>query len=109
MNHRGFARRELGPKDINGLPLGGEIMAIGFIEWRFPLVWMIEGAVFTDWGQVWQSDEDVNVRNVEIAIGPAIRLATPVGPFRLDWGWRLTNYDTTVPRSALHFAIGYPM
>ncbi len=109
MNHRGFARRELGPKDINGLPLGGEFMAIGFIEWRFPLVWQLEGALFTDWGQVWQTNEDVNVRNIEIAIGPAIRLATPVGPFRLDWGWRVTNFDTTVPRWALHFAIGYPM
>jgi outer membrane protein assembly complex protein YaeT len=109
MSHRGFARRELGPKDINGLPLGGEIMATGFVELRFPFVWKIEGAVFTDWGQVWQAVDDVNMRNMEIAIGPALRLNTPVGPFRLDWGWRVTNYDTTVSRWALHFAIGYPM
>ena len=107
--HRGFSRRQLGPKDENGLPLGGELMAIGFVEFRFPFVWKIEGAVFTDWGQVWRSDEDINVRNIEVAIGPAIRLATPVGPFRLDWGWRLTDHDTTESRWALHFAIGYPM
>jgi outer membrane protein assembly factor BamA len=109
VSHRGFGRRKLGPKDENGLPLGGEVMTTGFVEYRFPFIWNFEGALFTDWGQVWQTADDVNVRNLEVAIGPGLRLATPVGPFRLDWGWRLTNHDTTVSRWALHFAIGYPM
>ncbi|MCZ6852471.1 MAG: BamA/TamA family outer membrane protein [Gammaproteobacteria bacterium] len=109
ISHRGFNRRELGPKDENGLPLGGEVMTTGFLEWRFPFVWRLEGAVFCDWGQVWRFRDDVNLRRIEVAIGPAFRLKTPVGPFRLDWGWRITKYDTTVPRWALHFAIGYPM
>ena len=109
VSHRGFARRELGPKDINGLPLGGDVMSTGFVEYRFPFYKSLEGAVFADWGQVWQTSDEVNLRNIEIAVGPALRLSTPVGPFRLDWGWRLTNYDSSVPRWALHFAIGYPM
>ena len=84
-------------------------MTTGFLEWRFPFVWRLEGAVFCDWGQVWRFRDDVNLRRIEVAIGPAFRLKTPVGPFRLDWGWRVTEYDTTAPRWALHFAIGYPM
>lgn len=107
-SHRGFFRRKLGPKDVNGAPLGGEVYVTGFFEYRFPIAWKFNGAVFLDWGQVWQRGEDVNSR-IEIAAGPALRIVTPVGPLRLDWGIRLTNYDETEPKSQFHFAIGYPM
>lgn len=107
--HRGFQRRQLGPKDENGLPLGGEVMATGFFEYRFPVVWKFDGAVFLDWGQVWRLRDDVGLGNIEIAVGPALRIMTPVGPLRFDWGIRLTDYDETVSKSAFHFAIGYPM
>jgi outer membrane protein assembly complex protein YaeT len=106
---RGFNRRKLGPKDSNGIGIGGEVLALGFFEYRFPIVWKINGAVFFDWGQVWQTREDVTAKNIELAIGPAIRVMTPVGPLRLDWGIRLTDYDETQSKSAFHFAIGYPM
>jgi outer membrane protein insertion porin family len=109
MDHRGFYRRELGPKDSGGLPLGGEVLALGFVEYRFPIAWKFNGAVFVDWGQVWQTNGDVTLDNIEVAVGPAIRIMTPVGPLRFDWGIRVTNYDTSQPKSAFHFAIGYPM
>jgi outer membrane protein insertion porin family len=109
VSHRGFERRKLGPKDSNGLPLGGEVMVTGFFEYRFPLVWKFDGAAFLDWGQVWQTSETVTVRNIEVAVGPGLRIMTPVGPIRLDWGIRLTDFDKTQPRSVLHFAIGFPM
>ena len=107
--HRGFYRRKLGPKDSNDLPLGGEVSTTGFLEFRFPIAWKFNGAVFLDWGQVWQTSEEVTANNIEIAVGPAIRIMTPVGPVRFDWGIRLTDYDTSQPKSAFHFAIGYPM
>ena len=109
VSHRGFYRRKLGPKDSNGVQLGGEVMAIGFLEYRFPLVWKFNGAVFLDAGQVWGTSEDVNADNIEFAVGPALRIMTPVGPVRFDWGFRLTDYDKFEPKSAFHFAIGYPM
>jgi outer membrane protein assembly factor BamA len=108
-SHRGFSRRNLGPKDSSDLPLGGEVMATGFVEYRFPIAWKFHGAVFFDWGQVWQTREDVTAANIELAVGPALRIITPVGPVRLDWGIRVTDYDTTQPWSAFHFAIGYPL
>ena len=106
---RGFNRRKLGPKDSNDIALGGEVLALGFLEYRFPIAWKFDGAVFFDWGQVWQTQEDVTANNIELAVGPALRVMTPVGPLRFDWGIRLTDYDTSQPRSAFHFAIGYPM
>jgi outer membrane protein assembly factor BamA len=109
VSHRGFYRRKLGPKDENAVALGGEVMLTGFFEYRFPLVWKFRGAVFFDWGQVWRTRGDVRSDNIELAVGPALRLMTPVGPVRLDWGIRITNYDETQPWSAIHFAIGYPM
>jgi outer membrane protein insertion porin family len=108
-SHRGFNRRRLGPKDENGAPLGGEVLATGFFEYRFPIAWKLNGAVFLDWGQVWRTRNDMGQGNIEIAVGPALRVITPVGPLRLDWGIRLTDYDKTQSWWALHFAIGYPM
>ncbi|RLA51040.1 MAG: hypothetical protein DRQ65_08340 [Gammaproteobacteria bacterium] len=108
-SHRGFNRRKLGPLDENGLPLGGELMLTGFVELRFPLFWKFDGAVFADYGQAWRTHGDFTWDNIEIAVGPAIRIMTPVGPLRFDLGYRLTDYEPNEPEFAFHFAIGYPM
>jgi outer membrane protein insertion porin family len=108
-SHRGFNRRKLGPLDENGLPLGGELMMTGFVELRFPLFWKFNGAVFTDFGQVWRTHGNFTWNNIEIAVGSAIRIMTPVGPLRFDLGYRLTDYEPNEPEYAFHFAIGYPM
>lgn len=108
-SHRGFNRRKLGPIDENGLPLGGEVMMTGFAELRFPMFWKFNGAVFADFGQVWRRHNDFTWDNIEIAVGPAIRIMTPVGPLRFDLGYRLTDYQPSEPEFAFHFAIGYPM
>ncbi len=107
--HRGFNRRKLGPLDENGLPLGGEVMMTGFAEFRFPIYWKFNGAIFVDWGQLWRTHNDFTWDNIEIAVGPAVRIMTPVGPLRFDLGYRLTDYEPSEPEYAFHFAIGYPM
>ena len=107
--HRGFHRRKLGPLDENGLPLGGEMMITGFAEFRFPLYWKFNGALFVDWGQIWRTHNDFTWDNIEITVGPAVRIMTPVGPLRFDLGYRLTDYEPSEPEYAFHFAIGYPM
>lgn len=56
---RAFAPRSIGPgsfkNDIFDLYLyhGGEIKLEANAEWRFPLFWMLEGALFVDAGNVW--------------------------------------------------------
>jgi len=108
-SHRGFKRRRLGPLDENGLPLGGDIGMTGFVELRFPLVWKFDGAVFVDCGQVWRDRDAFTWDNIETAVGPALRLMTPVGPIRFDFGFRLTDFVPDEPPFVFHFAIGYPM
>ena len=85
------------------------MMMTGFVEFRFPLFWKLNGAIFADAGQVWRTRDDFTLDNIEIAVGPAIRIMTPVGPLRFDLGYRLTDYEPSQPEYAFHFAIGYPM
>lgn len=108
-SHRGFRRNRLGPLDENGLPFGGEYVMGGFVELRFPLVWKLEGAAFLDWGQVWRNRDDIDMDRIETAAGPALRILTPVGPLRFDFGYRLTDHEPDEPGFVFHFAIGYPM
>ncbi|UCH84288.1 MAG: BamA/TamA family outer membrane protein [Candidatus Latescibacterota bacterium] len=103
---RGFERRKLGPLDAGGAPLGGEAKLEASAELRFPLIKKFHATTFVDAGQVWTSYEDITLDNVEVAIGPGLWFDTPVGPVRVDYGYRVTNYDTTQRRYAWHFSIG---
>ena len=62
----------------------GDRMILGSIEYRFPLAKKIQGALFTDFGGVW--DTGLRPRNLKGSIGFGISLNTPMGPFRLDYG-----------------------
>jgi len=103
---RGFSRRKLGPKDEEGAPLGGEAKVEASVEVRRPLFWKIWGTLFMDVGQVWFRIDEINLRDLEVAIGPGVWLMTPIGPLRFDAGYRLTDWDKTEPRWAYHIAIG---
>ncbi len=103
---RGFSRRKLGPKDDENAPLGGEAKVEASIEVRQELFWRIWGTLFLDAGQVWYRLDEVALEDLEVAVGPGLWLMTPIGPLRLDAGYRLTYLDTTEPRWAYHIAIG---
>jgi outer membrane protein insertion porin family len=103
---RGFSRRKLGPKDEEGAPLGGEAKVEASVEIRRTLFWQIWGTLFMDLGQVWYRADDINLRDLEVAVGPGIWLMTPIGPLRFDVGYRLTDWDKTESRWAYHIAIG---
>src|SRR5207245_10975763 len=45
---RSFGERDLGPHDPKGNPLGGEFLTVFDIEYTFPLLGELQGAVFTD-------------------------------------------------------------
>src|SRR6185503_19654737 len=97
---RGYFENEIGfrsaPPD-SGVR-GGEVLLLGSIEARFPLIWIIGGAVFLDAGNVWERPDDITLRRVFTVAGPeagysdmrwsvgtGIRIATPVGPLRFDY------------------------
>jgi outer membrane translocation and assembly module TamA len=102
---RGFRRRRLGPKDVAGSPVGGEVRIEASMEYRFRIAWRFWGTVFIDAGQVWSKRREAQLDEIEVAVGPGLWLNTPVGPLRLDYGYRLTDFDPD-PRYAIHFSIG---
>lgn len=105
---RGFKRRKLGPLDESGDPLGGEFKLDGSVELRFPIVWILGGSTFMDVGQVWSQSDQISLDELEVAVGPGLMIQTPIGPIRVDWGYRLTDHEKTQPRSVLHLNIGHP-
>lgn len=71
------------------LPLGGFSLWEASLELRFPLIGPLRGALFTDMGDV--SPEELNLRwnYLHLSAGVGLRLSTPVGPVRLDVGYRV--------------------
>ncbi|MFH1755373.1 MAG: outer membrane protein assembly factor, partial [Candidatus Latescibacterota bacterium] len=103
---RGFNRRELGPRDSNGAPLGGEAKVEGSMELRFPLFWKFRGTWFMDTGQVWPAMEDILLDELEVASGLGLWIDTLIGPLRGNLAYCLTYSDNVQPRWVFHFSIG---
>jgi outer membrane translocation and assembly module TamA len=102
---RGFGRNLAGPTDVNGNPLGGNVLLIGNLELRLPVRGDLGLVLFTDVGNVFADPDTVRMNDVRETVGAGLRYATPIGPLRLDWGYLLdarTGEDT----SRFHFAIG---
>ena len=108
LSMRGFKRRELGPRDANGTPIGGRVLLEASTELRVPVWWKFVFAGFVDAAQAWEDVESMRVDNIEIAAGPGVGINTPIGPIRADIGFRLTNYDSTQPGWVFHLYIGNP-
>ena len=62
----------------------GDHMFLTTLEYRFPLVKKMQGAVFTDWGAAWASG--FWPENIKGSVGLGLQFDTPVGPLRLDYG-----------------------
>ena len=71
------------------IPSGGSALLEGSLELRFP-VWgeNVGGAAFLDFGQVWTGGRDVDLDDLAFTPGLGVRYQTPVGPIRVDVGYR---------------------
>lgn len=103
---RGYRERDLGPKDSAGNPLGGNVLARGSLELRFPIWKRLAGALFVDGGQVDSRAALVGPRHWKAGAGPGLRLRTPVGPVRLDFGYKINPDPGDRSRWAFHFSLG---
>lgn len=85
---RSFKEDELGPKDANGNPLGGETFTVVSVEWRRHLAGKLGGALFVDAGNVLtEAAEYFSLKDMSWAFGTGLRYELPVGPIRFDVGW----------------------
>ena len=75
----------------------GNRMCMASLEYRFPLVKKVQGAIFTDWGSAW--DDGFVPDGFHGSIGVGVSIDTPLGPLRFDYG-RGSN------GGRVHFTVG---
>jgi len=61
----------------------GNQMVNASLEYRFPIVKKVVGVLFTDTGNAWTGSMDT----LYSSIGLGLRVITPFGPVRFDYGW----------------------
>ena len=83
---RGFLLNRVGPLDSDDDPIGGSSLIEGSAELRFPIVGQLEGALFVDFGNVYDEPFTYHLDDLRYAAGPGVRYITPIGPIRLDVG-----------------------
>jgi outer membrane protein insertion porin family len=94
---RGYDEHEFGP---------GDLLLLANIEIRYPIIWRFVGVLFLDIGNTWPSLRDVKrsdfdpvvpskefgprrESDVKYSTGVGLGVQTPVGPARVDYGFRL--------------------
>ncbi|HTX20161.1 MAG TPA: BamA/TamA family outer membrane protein [Bacteroidota bacterium] len=102
---RGWKSRDLAA--FENPDQGGNVILEGNIESRVPLFsegskfWFLNldnfmGALFVDYGNLWNNLSEMEIANVAIAAGGGLRYQTFVGPLRFDLGLRV--YDPKEPQ-----------
>lgn len=103
--------------------LGGRTLLLANAEFRFKIAWIVGGALFADGGNVWANPGDMKLRNIlslsngagyndmRYSVGAGLRFGTPIGPVRLDYGWKLRiaradQPDPTNDPGEFHFSVG---
>jgi outer membrane protein insertion porin family len=106
-NLRGFAFRDVGPRDASGEPLGGQTMARVTGEVSFPVIKNVRGAFFYDTGFLNQSPYDWSTdEHLASDFGFGLRLDLPIGPLRIDYGIPIQK-DGRDGKGHINFNVGY--
>ncbi|HEV8129146.1 MAG TPA: BamA/TamA family outer membrane protein [Candidatus Eisenbacteria bacterium] len=131
---RGYGESELGTRlltDSTGVPVrpnsvirvGGRVLLLANAELRRRLFGPFGAEAFLDAGNVWERPTDVRLSNIlsfsdgagyndmRYSAGIGLRIATPIGPFRLDYGWKIRmarpdQADPVSSRGNFHFSVG---
>lgn len=62
----------------------GKRLLLGTVEYRYPIVNKVSGAVFTDFGNAWADKYDLG--DIKVSYGVGVMMDTPLGSIRLDYG-----------------------
>lgn len=96
---RGYAYKELGPRDSLGNSVGGRFLTVVSAEY--------EQAVFDNWGIAAFVDmgNAYNFNHIELntGVGLGLRWYSPIGPVRVDFALPLNDADSSFQ---IHFAAG---
>lgn len=138
-SNRGYAYREVGPHGVApfynpgqtaasitdscdpanpefslarcDVPLGGFTLWEGSVELRFPIRGPLSAVVFVDASDVSAARMDFRFNRPHLSVGPGVRYRTPVGPVRVDIGYRVPGLqappaaDESDPRTIMGLPI----
>jgi outer membrane protein insertion porin family len=102
---RGYTQDTLGPKGAGDNPTGGNVFALMNTELRISLGKGFGLVTFVDGGNVWRRLNDMGSK-LRYTTGAGLRYNTPVGPIRIDYGYKL-NKDKGETAGELHFSLGH--
>ena len=104
---RGFKYGQVGPKDVNGEPIGGNTTFNATAEYSIPVVERIRVAVFFDIGEVEKASYSFVPSDLKSDAGLGVRLNLPIGPLRLDYGYPIQSDPQTGKNGKIQFSGGY--
>jgi outer membrane protein assembly complex protein YaeT len=92
-SHRAFELDQLGipgqTLDEEGNAIGGNALLVVNLEYQRSIRGPIAGVVFVDVGNVWAEPASVNLNELRWGAGLGVRVDTPAGPLRLEYGFKL--------------------
>lgn len=109
---RGFALDRLGDEptiDANGFPIGGSALIVLNSELRVPVTGVLQVVGFLDAGNVFDRVGNLSLGSIRGGAGFGVRYRSPVGPIRVDLGFKLDRREFAGERerlTAIHFSIG---
>jgi outer membrane protein insertion porin family len=120
--HRAYARDELGIRgrtlEVGDLPdeegifdisgLGGNGLLLLNLEYRFPVFGPVEGVAFYDTGNVWADWREIDLGELKSGAGLGVRYLSPIGPLRLDVGWKLDREPFEEATPVYQISFGNP-
>jgi outer membrane protein insertion porin family len=102
---RGYKQDSLGPRAQDGTLTGGDVMVNLNYEVRFFLPFKFGLVGFVDSGMVWNEPREINFLELNYSAGWGVRYFTPIGPLRLDIGYKLDPEGGEDPYE-IHFTLG---
>lgn len=104
---RGYRAGAVGPIDKFGNVIGGDRAVFANMECLFPLVerMNLNGVAFVDAGNAWNAEQSGMLPEVKAGYGVGIRWMSPMGPIRIEYGWKINPKKGEEP-GAFAFAMG---
>lgn len=78
-----------GSESIRGYKYGrfyGDKMVYANAEYRFRITKGLQGVLFADAGNAWANDEAMDLNSLYTGLGAGVRIDTPIGLLRIDYG-----------------------
>ncbi len=102
---RGYDERSIGPIDPQRPFHSGRFLFNTNIELRFRIFHDFGLILFTDIGNLWETPSQATLKSLKMCVGAAAVYYSPIAPFRLDWGMKITDRKPG-EHGRLYFGIG---